>query len=85
MTIIPHRAALRMERSLPSGTFAPTLAGLIMRYRVIDLNQLGLSSHWPSHGQVLWDDTPSSVFREALDAIGLTNQFLTRTKHLCLN
>ena len=82
---LTHRAALRMERSLPSGTFAPTLAGRNMSHRVIDSNQFGLSSHWPSHGQVLWDESQSSVFREAQDAIGLINQFLKRTKHLCIN
>jgi hypothetical protein len=85
MTIIPDRTALRMVRSLPLGAFAPALAGWNMRCRVIDSNQFGLSSHWPSHGQVLWDESPSSVFREAQDAIGLINQFLKRTKHLCIN
>ena len=85
MTIIPDRAALRMERNLPSGTFTPALAGWNMSHRVIDSNQLGLSSHWPSHGHVLLNESPSSVFREAQDAIGLINQFLKRTKHLCIN
>jgi hypothetical protein len=51
---LTHRAALRMERSLPSGT--PTLAGWNMRHRVIDSNQLGLPSHCSSHRQVLWED-----------------------------
>ena len=80
---LTHRAALRMERSLPSGT--PALAGWNMRHRFIDASQLGLPSHCSSHRQVLWDESPSSVSREAQDAIGLINQFLKRTKHLCIN
>ena len=80
---LTHRAALRMERSLPSGT--PTPISWIMSHRVIDSNQLGLPSRCSSHGHVLWDESPSSVFRDAVDSIGLINQFLTRTKHLCIN
>jgi hypothetical protein len=82
---LAHRTALRMEMSLPSGTFAPTLAGWNMSHRIIDSNQFGLSSHCSSHRQVLWDESPSSVSREAQDAIGQINQFLKRTKHLCIN
>jgi hypothetical protein len=65
---LTYRAALRMERRLPSGT--PTPNSWIVRNRVIDSSQLGLSSHWSSHGQVLWDDSPSFVFREALNVNG---------------